>query len=479
MDDTDSIPADDELCDLTAVELRRMLGERVVSAREVLAAHLARVERIDPAVNAIVTRTFDAAEDAARAADELAASGADLPTLHGLPTAHKDLLDTAGVRTTSGSTIFADHVPDADDPLVGRLREAGAISIGKTNTPEFGAGSHTFNEVFGLTRNPWDTARSAGGSSGGAAVAVACGMVPIADGSDVGGSLRNPPSFNGVVGLRPSHGVVPFTGALASRRRSATNGPIARTVADVGLFLSAMAGPYESTPWAPPVDAADYARTDVDRGRPRRVVLSKDLGGLPVDPEVRGVMRAVAEACRTLGWEVVEDDPPLDGADESFEVLRAWEYWAHLDPLLGDRVAEAKGTIRQEVARGSELSGREIAGAIAAETRILRRMAVWFADVDVLLTPTSQVAAFPADQEWVTEIDGVRFETYTAWMRSCSRITVTGHPALSLPGGMTADGRPVGVQLVGGPRGDLALLRTAAALEAVLDVSRRPPILDP
>ena len=475
MDDTDSTPSDEELCELTAVELRRLLGERAASAREVLAAHIRRVERVDPAVNAIVTRSFESAELAAAAADELAASGADLPTLHGLPTAHKDLLATAGVRTTFGSTVFADHVPTDDDPLVVRLREAGAISIGKTNTPEFGAGSHTFNEVFGVTRNPWDTDRSAGGSSGGAAVAVACGMVSIADGSDVGGSLRNPPSFNGVVGLRPSYGVVPFTGALASRRRSATNGPIARTIADVGLFLSAMAGPYEDSPWAVPVDAAAFARVDLDRDRPRRVALSPDLGGLPVDPEVRAVVHAVAGICRDLGWDVAEADPPLDGADESFEVLRAWEYWAHLDPLLGDRIVETKATIQQEVERGAALSGQDIAAAVAAETRLLQAVSRWFADFDLLLAPTSQVAAFPADQEWVEEIDGVRFETYTAWMRSCSRITVTGLPALSLPGGMTSDGRPVGVQLVGPPRGDLELLRAAAAVEAAIDVPRRPP----
>ncbi len=477
MDDTDSTEGAEALCDLTAVELRRLLGERAVSAREVLSAHIRRVERVDPKVNAVVTRTFESAEVAAAAADELAASGADLPTLHGLPTAHKDLLDTAGVRTTSGSKVFADHVPDTDDPLVARLRQAGAISIGKTNTPEFGAGSHTFNEVFGLTRNPWDTDRSAGGSSGGAAVAVACGMVPIADGSDVGGSLRNPPSFNGVVGLRPSYGVVPFTGALASRRRSATNGPIARNVADLGLLLSAMAGPYEDTPWATAAEAGAYARVDLDRDRPRRVALSPDLGGLPVDPEVRAVVHAVAGVCRDLGWTVIESDPPLDGADESFEVLRAWEYWAHLAPLLGDRIGEAKATIRQEVERGGSLSGQEVAAAMAIETRLLGEVSRWFADYDLLVAPTSQVAAFPADQEWVDEIDGVRFETYTAWMRSCSRITVTGLPALSLPGGMTSDGRPVGVQLVGRPRGDLELLRAAAALEAQLDVPRRPPIL--
>ncbi|MEO1061059.1 MAG: amidase family protein [Actinomycetota bacterium] len=476
---TDSTPSDEALCDLTAVELRRLLGERSVSAREVLAAHLRRIERVDPLVNAIVTRSFERAEGAAAVADELAASGADLPTLHGLPTAHKDLLDTAGVRTTYGSTVFADHVPKADDPLVVRLREAGAISLGKTNTPEFGAGSHTFNEVFGLTRNPWDLGRSCGGSSGGAAVAVACGMVPIADGSDVGGSLRNPPSFNGVVGLRPSYGVVPFTGSLASRRRSATNGPIARTVADVRLFLSAMAGPYENTPWAASIDAAAFAQVEVDRDRPRRITLSPDLGGLPVDPEVRAVVHAVADAAADLGWTVVESDPPLSGADESFEVLRAWEYWAHLGPVLGDRLGEVKATVRQEVERGASITGQELARAIALETKLLRRTSEWFADFDVVLAPTSQVAAFPADQEWVAEIDGVRFETYTAWMRSCSRITVTGLPALSLPGGMTADGRPVGVQLVGPPRGDLSLLRSAAALEAVIEVPRRPPIVGP
>jgi amidase len=442
-----------------------------------MAAHVARTERVDPAVNAVVTRDFERAQAAAAAADTLAASGADLPLLHGLPTAHKDLLDTAGVRTTSGSPVYADRVPTSDDPLVTRLREAGAISLGKTNTPEFGAGSHTFNPVFGLTRNPWDLERSAGGSSGGAAVAVACGMVPIADGSDVGGSLRNPPSFCGVVGLRPSYGTVPFTGALASRRRFATNGPIARSVADVALFLAAMVGPYPNTPWAPAVDGAAF-QPPLDRlDGPLRVGVSADLGDLPVDAEVRRVVGEVADVAAGLGWEVEESLPRLDGVDECFETIRAFEYRAHLLPELGPRLAETKATVQEEVRRGGELGADDVARAIAIETRLLRRVARWFEHHDLLLVPTSQVPPFPADREWVSEIDGVELATYTAWMRSCSRITVTGLPALSLPGGTTATGLPIGVQLVGPPRGDLALLRAAATLESALDVPRRPPVI--
>lgn len=468
---------DEGLCELSAVELRRRLGAKEVSAREVLEAHVRRTERVNPAVNAIVTTNFGAARQAAAAADDLAASGAPLPLLHGLPTAHKDLLDTAGVRTTSGSAIFADRVPDRDDPLVARLRHAGAISIGKTNTPEFGAGSHTFNPVFGLTRNPWNPARSAGGSSGGAAVATACAMVPLADGSDVGGSLRNPPSFNGVVGLRPSYGVVPFTGALASRRRSATNGPIARTVGDVALLLAAMAGPYPDTPWAPPLDGSLFAAPLEPPSRPLRVGVSEDFGDLPVDPEVRRVVRAAAAAAEEIGWHVEPATPDLRGADESFETLRAWEYRAHLLPLIGDRLDEVKEALRTEVGRGGEVSPDELARAIADETRILGRCAEWFADHDLLLVPTSQVPPFAADQEWVHEIDGQGLTSYTEWMRSCSRITVTGLPALSLPAGMTSDGLPVGAQLVGPPAGDAALLRAAAALEAAIDVPRRPPVV--
>ncbi|MEM9034924.1 MAG: amidase family protein [Actinomycetota bacterium] len=468
---------DESLCDLSAVELRRRLGAREVSAREVIDAHIARTERVDPTVNAVVTTTFDAARRAAAAADELAASGVELPVLHGVPTAHKDLVDTAGVRTTSGSPVHADRVPERDDPMVARLRAAGAISIGKTNTPEFGAGSHTFNPVFGLTRNPWDPERSAGGSSGGAAVAVACGMVPVADGSDVGGSLRNPPSFNGVVGLRPSYGVVPFTGALASRRRSATNGPIARSVGDAALLLAAMAGPYRDTPWVPSVDGATFAPPVTPPDRPLRVGVSEDLGDLPVDPEVRRVVRDAATAAEGIGWQVEPSLPELSGADESFEVLRAWEYRAHLLPLLGDRLGEVKQTLQDEVRRGGEVSADELARAIGTETRILRACAAWFADHDLLIVPTSQVPPFPADQEWVGVIDGVELPTYTAWMRSCSRITVTGLPALSLPAGMTERGLPIGVQLVGPPGGDLRLLQAAAALEAAIEVPKRPPIV--
>ena len=292
---------EDELCLLPATEQASALRAGSCSARELVAAHLARIERIDPLVNAIVTRTPERALAAADEADRRRARGEDLPPLHGLPIAHKDLQDTAGVRTTYGSPSFRDHVPEADSLLVERLRGAGAIAVGKTNTPEWGAGSHTFNPVFGATCNPWDTTRSAGGSSGGAAVALACRLLPIADGSDLGGSLRNPAAWNGVLGLRPTPGLVPHWPTTAPWVPFAVDGPMARTAGDMALLLGAMAGPDPRAPLSQRAPRADFAAplaADLDG---RRVAWSAALGGPPRrsgDPGCAGVRPPAAGRSR-------------------------------------------------------------------------------------------------------------------------------------------------------------------------------------
>ncbi len=484
---------DTAVCDLPAVEQVALLRARELSASELLAAHRARVEALDGIVNAVVTRTWERAEADAAACDAAAARGVWRGPLHGLVTAFKDLDDTRGIRTTYGSPVFADHVPDVDHPVVARLVAAGVVTVGKTNTPEFGAGSHTFNPVFGVTRNPWAPALSAGGSSGGAAAAVAAGMLSLADGSDVGGSLRNPPAFCGVVGLRPSVGRVPNTGPGHQHHRMPTHGPIGRCVDDVALGLSVMAGPdprgllslpEPGSGFAPPLEplAALAASGPGERtGRPLRVALSLDLGGLPVDPVVRLAVRTAADTLAVLGWDVEEADPPLDGADECFAALRAFMYAGDLGRRLGpDDVRRLKETVQLEIREGLAIRTDQVADAFAAETTLAQRAAEFFARYDVLLAPTAQVLPFPVEQEWVTVVDGVPMERYTDWMRICTRLSVLGVPAVSLPAGMapTPDGVhvPVGLQLAARHGADRFLLRVARAAEDALGRLGTPPL---
>lgn len=452
----------------SAVELAGMLRRGLVSAREVVDAHLARIGDVNPGINAIVTLVPEMAMEAAARADAAHAADEDLGPLHGLPVVHKDLVDTAGIRTTYGSPIYADHVPDADDLIVTRARSAGAITIGKSNTPEFGAGSHTFNPVFGPTRNPADPSRSAGGSSGGAAAALAAHMVPIADGSDLGGSLRNPASFCGVVGLRPTPGRVPGWPAGLVWDSMAVDGPMGRTVADVALFLSALAGPDGRIPvslddrgevFAPPIDP-----TPLDS---LRVAYSPRLGDLPVDSAVASVTAAVADRLADAGARVVEADPPLEGADLAFETLRALMMEAARGGLYDTDRDRMKPTVRWNIERGRALSGPEVGRAEVARSAVFTAMDRFFDDHDVLLTVTSQVPPFPIDVEYPTEVAGIPMSSYIEWMRSCSRITVTSCPALSLPAG-EVDGLPVGVQLVTRYRTERRLLEIATAVEQLL-----------
>jgi len=476
---TDAAPgADDELCDRPAVELAALLRDGALSARELLDVHLRRIERINPTLNAVVTLTPERAAAMALAADEhLAGTGTVLGPLHGLPVAHKDLAPVAGVRTTFGSPLFADHVPDHDQLIVRRLHLAGAVMVGKTNTPEFGAGSQTFNPVFGPTRNPYDLGRTCGGSSGGAAVALRCGLVPVADGSDMGGSLRNPASFCNVVGLRPSPGRVPVVPSVYPWGSLSVEGPMGRTVADVALQLSALAGPDPLAPlsagepgsaFAPPLSPAEL--------RGLRVAVSPRLGDLPVDPVVVAAVRATAELLAAEGAIVEEADPGWEGADEAFETLRAFQFEMGYGGLYDRHGDQMKQTVRWNIEAGRALRGVDIGRAERLRGRLFERMAAFFGRYDVLLTCTVQVPPFTLDREWVDEIDGVQLDSYIAWMRSCSRVTVTGCPALSLPAAFTTGGLPVGVQLVGPYRQERRLLEMAAACEAVLGAGARRPL---
>jgi len=476
-----------DLCDGDAVDLADLLRARQVSAREVVAAHIKRIEEVNPAVNAIVTRTFDRALQKAAAADDAIARGEDLGLLHGLPVAHKDLVQTAGVRTTFGSPAFADNVPDQDDLIVARMAGAGAICLGKTNTPEFGAGSHTVNRVFGATRNPYDLSRSAGGSSGGAAAALAARMVALADGSDLGGSLRNPANFCNVVGLRPSPGRVPAWPFSDVADWLSVEGPMARTVADAALFLAVISGPDPRVPMAldapppalsGPAEVRELLARDM---RGVRVAWSADLGGLPVDPAVRETLAAARQALADLGCEVIDATPDLTGADEGFRTWRALKYATAFGPLLAERPDDVGPNVAWNVQRGLELSAADLSRATQLLAAVADRIGTFFESFDVLACPVSQVPPFDIDLDWVHEIDGVPQHTYLDWMRSAYLISATGLPALSVPAGFTRPGEgsaaplPVGLQLVGRRRGDWPLLSVAYAFEQATGHARIPP----
>ena len=450
----------DELCDRPAIELEAMLRSRQVSAREVLDAHLERIDRWNPVVNAIVTRTTELALRRAAKLDESLARGEEPGRLHGLPIAHKDLVDTAGIRTTYGSPIFADNVPEVDEPFVTRLRDAGSVLVGKTNTPEFGAGSHTFNPVFGATRNPYDVSRSAGGSSGGAAAALGTGMVPIADGSDLGGSLRNPASFCNVVGFRP-------TLSDDDPLELSTDGPMARTVSDVALLWSAMSG-------EPPL-ATDGGVSGL------RVAWAPTCGDtMPVDPSVAEVIVGARSAFDALGCTTVDAYPNLDGTREAFFTLRARSYAADLAALLDEHRNQVKPTVVWNIEQGLALDEDDVSGSVERMHTVREAAARFFRDeADYLAQPVSQVPPFPVELEYPTDVAGEPMTTYLDWMESCWSITVLGGPAISVPCGFTDDGLPVGLQIVGRRGDDAGVLRVARAFEEATGVGRIRPVMDP
>jgi amidase len=475
----DDVPPADDLCFRTAYELTVALARREVSAREVMTAHLERIERVNPTVNAIVTLDADRALERAAEADERLATGQPVGPLHGLPVAHKDLHDTAGLRTTYGSPIFADHVPDRDHLVVQRLRRAGALTLGKTNVPELGLGSHTVNPVFGATRNPYDLSRSAGGSSGGAGAALACGMQPIADGSDTGGSLRNPASFNNVVGLRPSPGRVPSWPDRAPWGQLSVKGPMARTVADVALTMSVLAGPDPRDPRSLDTPGSTFAWQLGGDIAGLRVAWSPDLGGaVPVDPEVRDALAPAVEVFTALGCEVEQACPDLSGADEVFLAQRAWQVELAYGALLDGHRDRLAPDVVWNIEEGRSLSGPDLGRAQALHGALFHRVRVFFETYDLLVLPVSQVAPFDIGLAYPTVVDGTPMETYLDWMRSAYLISVTGCPALSVPAGFTPRGLPVGLQVVGPHRQDWSVLKAGHAFErATRAGERRPPVL--
>jgi len=465
-----------EICFLTATELARRIRSKELSAREVMEAHLAQIERVNPAVNAIVTLLPEQAMAQAMAADEALARGEQVGPLHGLPIAHKDLVNTRGIRTTSGSPIFKDFVPDHDALIVERLKKAGAITIGKTNTPEFGAGSQTYNEVFGETLNPYDTTKTCGGSSGGAAVALACGMIPIADGSDLGGSLRNPASFCNVVGFRTSPGRVPVWPTPTGWFPLAVQGPLARTVQDAALMLSTIAGPDPRSPIAIAEPGGKFARPLQRDFRGVRIAWSRDLGGLPVDPRVTAAIDNQRHSFEALGCVIEDGEPDFTDADEIFKVWRAWRFELALGELLPTHRDQMKDTVIWNIEEGTKLSGSQIGRAERKRTELYHRVREFMERYEFLILPVSQVPPFDVKQRYVTEINGVPMDTYIDWMKSCYYISVTGLPAISVPCGFTPEDLPVGVQIVGRHQDDWGVLQLAHAFEQATGFWKRTPL---
>ena len=457
-----------ELIYNTAVDLRNLIVNGEVSCFEVVRDHITHIEKVNPTVNAIVTECFAQALSQARAQDA-SPTAKHLP-LAGLPIAHKDLVPTQGIRTTFGSTLFRDHIPEANDYIIDRIQAAGGISIGKTNVPEFGAGSHTYNRVFGPSHNPYDLTRTCGGSSGGAAVSLAVRMQPVADGSDLGGSLRNPAAFCNVIGFRPTNNVLPPRIDGENALNLAALGPMGRSIDDVHLLFMVLTGEATKQARIAALDPIDLTGL--------RIAYTKDFGSLPVVPEIRTQIDQVARSLEAAQAHVTEACPDLSGARDVFQTLRAVSFRNRYDGFSPRQKTELKPTILWNMIAGLALQDEDIARAQKLRKEIKRRVSAFFDDYDLLLGPTTQVLPFPIPVEWPREIEGVQMNTYIDWMESCSWITTTECPALSLPAGFSPSGLPIGAQLIAPIGEDSRLLRIAKSVETVISTaSKLPPML--
>jgi Asp-tRNA(Asn)/Glu-tRNA(Gln) amidotransferase A subunit family amidase len=445
-----------------------------------MAAHLAQIERVNPRVNAIVTLVAEQAIAAAAKADEVMAARGPIGVLHGLPVAHKDLVDTAGIRTTRGSLFYKDHVPTADALIVTRIRAAGAITVGKTNTPEFGAGGNTSNRVFGPTRNPFDLALTCGGSSGGSGVALATDMLPLCQGSDTGGSLRLPATFNGIVAHRPSPGVVPTEHRSLALTFYQTQGPMGRTVADTSLLLAAMAARSSLDPMAFPLDPRQFETLEpVDLSR-LRVAISEDLGCATVDRRVRETFRERVARFRSVFRTCDARSPDFGRMLDVFWLLRGENMLARHADMAEQYGDDVSTNVRSNYAAALRMNVKDVALAHREQLRLYQRFQAFFAEIDVLLCPGVTVLPFPYDQLYPTEIDGQPMTNYVHWAALTSSLTVLGHPVVALPCGLDPQGTPFGIQVVGPMYGDRFTLGVAHALEQVFaaDPLLRRPVPD-
>ena len=456
-------------CELSAIEARKLIAAKSLSPVELVDDCIARIEAVNSAVNAVVADCFERAREESRIAEAAVVKGNDLGALHGLPLGIKDLNVSEGIRTTFGSLIYKDHVPDKDERIVAALRQAGAIALCKTNTPGFGAGANTVNKVYGPTRNPFDTARTCGGSSGGSAVALACDMMPICTGSDTGGSLRIPAAFCGVVAIRGTPGLVPSDRRVVGLTTYNVQGPMARTVADAALMLSAMAGSDACDPLARPLEPSSYAEIEATDLSLLRAAFSEDLGFAQVDNGIRKTFKNCIARIAPLFRRCEPRNPDMKESSRVFWLIRGLHYLAaqlqnyrlHRD-LLGPNVIS-------NVEAGLAMKPEDIGWAHAECTRMYRRLQIFFEDFELLICPTVAVPPFPVEQLFCTHINGVELENYIQWADLTAGLTLTGHPIVSIPCGYDPTGTPFGIQLVG-PRwhSDRFLIGVAAALENAL-----------
>ena len=457
-----------ELCDRSAAELRRLISEREISPVELLASCKNRVEQVNGAVNAIVADCFERAETEAKAAEKAVADGEPIGALHGLPIGIKDLALTEGLVTTFGSPQFATFVPESDERQVQAVRDEGAIVIGKTNTPEFGAGANTVNPVYGATGNPFDPTKTCAGSSGGSAVALATGMIPLATGSDMGGSLRNPAAYCGIVGMRPTPGAVPDETSLLGYSPLGVQGPMARSVEDLALLYQAMAADDPRDPLAYPLDKSKlWPLSDVDLSG-MRAAISEDLGFAPVDNGIRETFRHAAGKIEACFASAEHCDPAMDGADEAFEVNRAVNFVAAHKQTYDENPDILGPNIVANVEQGLLMGIADIARGMTAHTRIYRQFVTFMEDFDVLICPAMSVPPFPHGQLYPTEINGEPLRTYFHWLALAYGLTLTSHPVVCLPCGLDHTGMPFGLQICGKRGGDAEVLAVARALEQTM-----------
>jgi amidase len=468
------VASDRELVQATACTIVEKLNSGEVTPLDLLDALEARIAEVDGKVNALPTLCFDRARDHAKAMMKKPVG--ERGPLAGMPVPIKDLVHVEGVRTTQGSPIFRDVIASRSDIVVEHIERSGGVVYAKSNTPEFGAGANTFNEVFGATLNPWDLSRSAAGSSGGAAVAVATGMAWLAHGTDMGGSLRNPASFCGIVGMRPSIGRVAHTPTAKIDRNLTVHGPMARNIEDLALLLDAMSGESPADPLSLPSLPVSFLSSTRSGKRPKRIAYSPDLGITPVDPEVAAITRKAASRFAEAGVIVEEAHPDLREAHECFHVLRAFDFAITKASLLRSKRDQLKPEVIWNIEEGLKLSVEQLERAEAQRVAMAARTLEFFETYDLLLTPATIVAPFPIGNRYVAECDGRKFDNYVEWLAIVYAITLACCPALSLPCGFTASGLPVGLQMVAAPRGEARLLAGAKLLEDILGVRDTTPI---
>ena len=467
----------EEICFKGATELMELLRTKRVSTVEVMKAHLSQISRVNPRVNAIVTLVDEEQLLAqAQAADDALAKGNWLGPLHGLPIGVKDLHDTKDIRTTYGSPLYRDEIPKADCLLVEREKRAGGIVIGKTNVPEFGLGSQTFNLVFGPTRNPYDLTKTCGGSTGGGAVATVCGMVPLADGSDYGGSLRNPPNFCSAVGLRPSPGRVPNAPASLAWQTFSVSGPVARSVKDCAFFLSVLAGPDERVPISIERPGSQFMQRLAGRNfKGMRVAMFRDMG-LPWEPELKEAIRAQSKVFESIGCVVEEAEPDYRDAAECFLAWRHWTIESRFGDLIATKGDQLNDYIHWHVEEGRKLTGPYLSRVEVKRSALYQRVHEFFENYDFFVLPVNQVLPFDVTQHYPTQINGVKMDNYLSWMKSACYITATGNPAASVPCAFSKNGLPIGIQIVGRNHDDWGVLQMAFAFEQARNLVKKRPI---